>query len=99
RTSGALREGVTHLTSVGTTMHIEVKLKALGLLCVVAAAGLVCGGVGCSRGYKLGASITSRDLTNALPEFVFVLPTGATNLYLEHTTPDPRLVRTLYKVS
>jgi hypothetical protein len=62
-------------------------------------AGLVCGGAGCSRGYKLGGSITAQDLTNALPEFVFTLPAGATNLYLEHTTPDPRLARTFYKVS
>lgn len=69
------------------------------LACLMVAAGLVCGGGGCSRGYKLGASITPQDLTNALPEFAFVVRTGATNLYLEHTTPHPRLVRTLYKVS
>lgn len=74
------------------------KLNPPGLLLLMAAASLICGG-GCSRGYKLGASITAADLTNALPEFVFVLPSGATNLYLEHTTPHPLLVRTLYKVN
>src|ERR1051325_758828 len=71
-----------------------------GLLAgVIVTAGLVCCGAGCSKGNKLGTSITPRDLTNARPEFVFVLPTGATNLYLEHTSPDPRLFRTLYKLS
>jgi hypothetical protein len=83
---------------VATTMHIEDKLNVLSLLRVMVAAGLVCAGVGCSKGYKLGTSITSRDLTNALPEWVFVLPTGATNLYLEHA-PDPLAVQTFYKVS
>lgn len=78
----------------------QSKLKPARFLSLMIVAGLIFGGgAGCSRGYKLGASITPQDLTNALPEFVFVLPPGATNLYLEHTTPHPRLVRTLYKVS
>jgi hypothetical protein len=83
---------------IATTMHIEDEPMLPVLLSVLVAAALVFGAVGCSRGYKLGASITSRDLTNALPEWVFVLPTGATNLYLEHT-PNPLVVRTFYKVS
>lgn len=44
---------------------------------------------GCSRSQKYGASISAKDIAEALPEFVLVLPAGSTNVYLERVSRSP----------
>jgi hypothetical protein len=50
------------------------------------------GPTGCSRGQKSGASITAQDVAQAMPEFMFVMPPGASNVFLECISHPPAAI-------
>lgn len=68
-----------------------LRLLRLGLLLLLA-----CGLAGCSQ--KSGSAISARDVAQAMPEFMLVLPPGATNVFLERHS-QPRVSVVYYKLT
>jgi hypothetical protein len=53
---------------------------------------VVCGLTSCSRAQKSGASITAQDVAQAMPEFMLVMPPGASNVFLERISHPPAAI-------
>ena len=59
---------------------------------------LVCGLAGCSRSQKSGKAISAQDVAKAMPEFILVMPPGATNVYFERVSHSP-IITALLKLT
>src|SRR6266446_6404663 len=61
----------------------------MGALSLILVTVLACGMAGCSRSQRSGASISAKDVTQAMPEFTLVMPSGATYVFLDRISKPP----------
>src|SRR5262249_42967885 len=56
--------------------------------------------LGCSRSQSSGTSITAQAIAKAMPEFTFVTPPGASNVFLEcDSSSSPAVVTANFKMT
>src|ERR1043166_1286221 len=71
-----------------SSMPLRTFILLWSSLSMLAAYGLT----GCSRAQKSGNSITAQDVAQAMPEFMLVMPPGASNVFLERISHSPATI-------